>query len=117
MGALEELVAKAGGCAVIDGGFATQLEALGADINDPLWSAACLITRPHLVKEVTALPCPNPGPTPRPSAGMCTFITVPGAKPTLFYYWFITLQTWELRCNATPNRCHLCFCFAAAREK
>lgn len=52
MGALEELVAKAGGCAVIDGGFATQLEALGADINDPLWSAACLITKPHLVKEV-----------------------------------------------------------------
>ncbi|CAN6301749.1 unnamed protein product [Urochloa humidicola] len=52
MGAVEELVAKAGGCAVIDGGFATQLEALGADINDPLWSAACLITKPHLVKEV-----------------------------------------------------------------
>ncbi|CAD6210225.1 unnamed protein product [Miscanthus lutarioriparius] len=52
MGALEELVAKAGGCAVIDGDFATQLEALGADINDPLWSAACLIARPHLVKEV-----------------------------------------------------------------
>jgi S-methylmethionine-dependent homocysteine/selenocysteine methylase len=54
MGAVEELVSKAGGCAVIDGGFATQLEALGADINDPLWSAACLISKPHLVKEVTA---------------------------------------------------------------
>jgi len=96
MGALEELVAKAGGCAVIDGGFATQLEALGADINDPLWSAACLITRPHLVKEVTAL------------------------APDLdaVYYWF-TFQTCELRCNATPNRCHLItvFLFAAAREK
>ncbi|KAG2553730.1 homocysteine S-methyltransferase 1-like [Panicum virgatum] len=52
MGAVEELVARAGGCAVIDGGFATQLEALGADINDPLWSAACLIARPLLVKEV-----------------------------------------------------------------
>ncbi|WVZ56031.1 hypothetical protein U9M48_006618 [Paspalum notatum var. saurae] len=52
MGVVEELVGKAGGCAVIDGGFATQLEALGADINDPLWSAACLITRPHLIKEV-----------------------------------------------------------------
>ena len=72
MGALEELVAKAGGCAVIDGDFATQLEALGADINDPLWSAACLITRPHLVKEVTAL---APAPTPRRRAGMCTSIT------------------------------------------
>lgn len=68
MGALEELVAKAGGCAVIDGGFATQLEALGADINDPLWSAACLITRPHLVKEVTPLLWANAPPTCR--AGM-----------------------------------------------
>ena len=65
MGAVEELVARAGGCAVIDGGFATQLEALGADINDPLWSAACLIARPNLVKEVTALTAP-----PR-RAGMC----------------------------------------------
>ena len=37
---------------VVDGGFATQLEVLGADINDPRESAACLITRPHLVKEV-----------------------------------------------------------------
>jgi len=37
---------------VVDGGFATQLEVLGAGINDPLESAACLITRPHLVKEV-----------------------------------------------------------------
>lgn len=63
MGVLEDLVARAGGCAVIDGGFATQLEALGADINDPLWSAACLITRPHLVKEViTALGQRSAGP-------------------------------------------------------
>ena len=66
MGAVEELVARAGGCAVIDGGFATQLEALGADINDPLWSAACLIARPNLVKEVTALAAPPP----RRRAGM-----------------------------------------------
>jgi homocysteine S-methyltransferase len=54
-GVVEELVKKAGGCAVIDGGFATQLEALGADINDPLWSAACLITKPNLIKEVIYL--------------------------------------------------------------
>lgn len=67
MGVVEELVAKAGGCAVIDGGFATQLEALGADINDPLWSAACLISKPHLVKEVTACMPPSP---PRRRAGM-----------------------------------------------
>jgi len=64
MGAVEELVARAGGCAVIDGGFATQLEALGADINDPLWSAACLIARPLLVKEVTALAAPPPADVP-----------------------------------------------------
>lgn len=51
--ALEELLERAGGCAVIDGGFATQLEALGADINDPLWSALCLISNPDLIKKVT----------------------------------------------------------------
>ncbi|KAJ3702950.1 hypothetical protein LUZ61_006655 [Rhynchospora tenuis] len=51
-GPLEELIERAGGCAVIDGGFATQLEALGADINDPLWSALCLISNPDLIKKV-----------------------------------------------------------------
>ncbi|XP_078163947.1 homocysteine S-methyltransferase family protein isoform X1 [Carex rostrata] len=50
--ALEQLLERAGGCAVIDGGFATQLEALGADINDPLWSALCLISNPDLIKKV-----------------------------------------------------------------
>ncbi|GAB4840292.1 Nuclear SAM-dependent mono-and asymmetric methyltransferase [Ancistrocladus abbreviatus] len=49
---LEELIEKAGGCAVIDGGFATQLEKHGASINDPLWSAGCLIKDPHLIKQV-----------------------------------------------------------------
>ncbi|GMN38556.1 hypothetical protein TIFTF001_007778 [Ficus carica] len=49
---LEELIEKAGGCAVVDGGFATQLETHGADINDPLWSALCLIKDPHLIKLV-----------------------------------------------------------------
>ncbi|KAL6010162.1 hypothetical protein ACLOJK_000593 [Asimina triloba] len=48
--ALEELIDKTGGCAVIDGGFATQLERHGAAINDPLWSAVCLITNPDLIK-------------------------------------------------------------------
>ncbi|WOK93152.1 hypothetical protein Cni_G01845 [Canna indica] len=51
-GALEELIQRNGGVAVIDGGFATQLEALGADIKDPLWSAVCLIRDPHLIKQV-----------------------------------------------------------------
>ncbi|KAL1342635.1 hypothetical protein HN51_029164 [Arachis hypogaea] len=41
-----------GGCAVVDGGFATELERHGADLNDPLWSAKCLISSPHLVRRV-----------------------------------------------------------------
>ncbi|KAK1277608.1 Homocysteine S-methyltransferase 1 [Acorus gramineus] len=50
---LEELIERVGGCAVIDGGFATQLEKCGAKIDDPLWSAVCLIREPHLIKEAT----------------------------------------------------------------
>ncbi|XP_050220710.1 homocysteine S-methyltransferase 1 [Mercurialis annua] len=49
---LEDLIKKAGGCAVVDGGFATQLERHGAAINDPLWSALCLIKDPELIKRV-----------------------------------------------------------------
>lgn len=49
---LDDLIHKAGGCAVVDGGFATQLEIHGASINDPLWSALCLIKDPHLIKQV-----------------------------------------------------------------
>lgn len=51
-GLLEDLIKRAGGCAVVDGGFATQLEKHGAAINDPLWSALCLIKDPDLVKRV-----------------------------------------------------------------
>ncbi|KAI3744335.1 hypothetical protein L1987_57414 [Smallanthus sonchifolius] len=51
-GLLEDFLEKAGGCAVIDGGFATQLELHGASINDPLWSALCLINNPHLISKV-----------------------------------------------------------------
>nr|AGV54315.1 homocysteine S-methyltransferase [Phaseolus vulgaris] len=44
---------KCGGSAVIDGGFATELERLGADLNDELWSAKCLISSSsHLVRRV-----------------------------------------------------------------
>ncbi|GER29884.1 homocysteine S-methyltransferase family protein [Striga asiatica] len=49
---LEDLIESAGGCAVVDGGFATQLEKHGASINDPLWSALCLIKDPHLINRV-----------------------------------------------------------------
>ena len=52
MSLVEDLIEKAGGCAVTDGGFATQLERHGASINDPLWSALCLIKSPHLIKKV-----------------------------------------------------------------
>ncbi|CAL9191785.1 unnamed protein product [Musa hybrid cultivar] len=51
-GLVEELIERNCGVAVIDGGLATQLEALGADINGPLWSARCLISDPHLIKQV-----------------------------------------------------------------
>lgn len=49
---LDDFIENAGGCAVIDGGFATQLEIHGAAINDPLWSALCLIKDPGLVQRV-----------------------------------------------------------------
>ncbi|CAI9096213.1 OLC1v1032302C5 [Oldenlandia corymbosa var. corymbosa] len=50
--ALDELIEKAGGCAVVDGGLGTQLEMHGASFNDPLWSALCLIKQPDLIKTV-----------------------------------------------------------------
>ncbi|VFR01726.1 unnamed protein product [Cuscuta campestris] len=52
MAVLLDLIQKSGGCAVVDGGFATQLERHGASINDPLWSALCLIKNPDLIKRV-----------------------------------------------------------------
>ena len=32
---------------ILDGALATELERRGADLNDPLWSAKCLIERPE----------------------------------------------------------------------
>lgn len=37
---------------VLDGAMATELEALGADLNDPLWSAKILLEAPDLIKKV-----------------------------------------------------------------
>ena len=37
---------------ILDGALATELERRGADLNDPLWSARCLIERPDLIREV-----------------------------------------------------------------
>ncbi|KAL8137295.1 hypothetical protein V2J09_003296 [Rumex salicifolius] len=49
---LSELLLKSGGVAIVDGGLATELERLGADLNDPLWSAKCLVSSPHLIRQV-----------------------------------------------------------------
>ncbi|KAJ4831010.1 sulfide-quinone oxidoreductase [Turnera subulata] len=47
-----DFLRQTGGLAVIDGGLATELERHGADLNDPLWSAKCLLTSPHLIRAV-----------------------------------------------------------------
>ncbi|XP_021291608.1 homocysteine S-methyltransferase 3 isoform X2 [Herrania umbratica] len=49
---VSDFLEKCGGYAVVDGGFATELERHGQDLNDPLWSAKCLISSPHLVRRV-----------------------------------------------------------------
>ncbi|BBN17228.1 homocysteine S-methyltransferase [Marchantia polymorpha subsp. ruderalis] len=46
------LLRNSGGSAVIDGGFAVQLEHHGAEVKNPLWTALCLITSPDLVSRV-----------------------------------------------------------------
>lgn len=50
--AVRRWVEAGGGRLVIDGGLATELEANGADLNDPLWSAKCLLSSPHLIRKV-----------------------------------------------------------------
>lgn len=47
-----DFLRQCGGFAVVDGGLATELERHGADLNDPLWSAKCLLTSPHLIRRV-----------------------------------------------------------------
>ena len=49
---MSDFLSKSGGVAVIDGGLATELERHGADLNDPLWSAKCLLTSSNLVRQV-----------------------------------------------------------------
>ncbi|KAK7391068.1 hypothetical protein VNO78_19403 [Psophocarpus tetragonolobus] len=49
---MRDFLEKSDGYGVIDGGFATELERHGADINDQLWSAKCLISSSHLVRRV-----------------------------------------------------------------
>jgi len=40
------------GFLVLDGALATELERRGADLNDPLWSARCLLESPNLIEQV-----------------------------------------------------------------
>jgi len=40
------------GVVLLDGGLATELEARGADLDDPLWSAKTLLDDPDLVRQV-----------------------------------------------------------------
>ncbi|KAJ0255019.1 Homocysteine S-methyltransferase 2 [Hirschfeldia incana] len=49
---MKEWLKETGGYGIIDGGLATELERHGADLNDPLWSAKCLLTSPHLIHTV-----------------------------------------------------------------
>lgn len=51
-GPLTDLLAR--GDAVLDGGFATELEARGHDLRDPLWSARVLRDAPDAVEDVHA---------------------------------------------------------------
>lgn len=41
-----------GGTMILDGALATELEARGADLRDPLWSAKILIEQPALIRAV-----------------------------------------------------------------
>jgi homocysteine S-methyltransferase len=43
---------NAGKDLVLDGALATELEAHGCDLEDPLWSAKVLLEQPHLIKRV-----------------------------------------------------------------
>ena len=58
-GAVRRWVEAAGGHLVLDGGLATELEANGADLNDPLWSAKCLLSSSHLIRKASHPPNPK----------------------------------------------------------
>ncbi|KAF3328758.1 homocysteine S-methyltransferase 2-like protein [Carex littledalei] len=49
---MRDFLIETGGCVVIDDGLATELEANGANLNDPLWSAKGLIGS-HLIRKVS----------------------------------------------------------------
>lgn len=39
-------------CVILDGALATELEARGCNLNDPLWSAKILLERPSVIRDV-----------------------------------------------------------------
>jgi homocysteine S-methyltransferase len=41
-------------CVILDGAMATELEARGCDLHDPLWSAKVLLETPDLIRDVHA---------------------------------------------------------------
>jgi homocysteine S-methyltransferase len=45
---------EAQGLVILDGGLATELEARGHDLSDPLWSARLLIDEPEAIRDVHA---------------------------------------------------------------
>ncbi|GBG66280.1 hypothetical protein CBR_g57878 [Chara braunii] len=51
-GVIDGLLQRNGGFAVLDGGMATELERRGQNIDDPLWSARCLIDNPDLIRDI-----------------------------------------------------------------
>ena len=51
--AVRRWVEAGGGRLVLDGGLATELEAHGADLNDPLWSVKCILSFPHLIRKAS----------------------------------------------------------------
>ena len=46
------MIPAAGEVVVLDGGLATELEARGFDLSDPLWSARLLLTEPEAIETV-----------------------------------------------------------------
>lgn len=58
-GALRGLVREAGECLVLDGALGTELEAHGADLQDELWSASCLVSAPHIIRKVRSISYQN----------------------------------------------------------
>jgi homocysteine S-methyltransferase len=47
-------ILKSKPCVILDGAMATELEARGCDLHDPLWSAKVLLETPDLIRDVHA---------------------------------------------------------------